>query len=135
MRPTHLIIVVAAMSIAGCGQVEPVTMAVTMPDCVYQGQNQMSEGDVSVSLSLNGITEATVVLVELTDEHTYAELGQTIGSGLPSWAQPVVEVGLSTSDALDGVEETVSVGPGDYALVCIDDSGIRLATSLVVRES
>ena len=134
MRQSLRVAVVSLCVLSACGQVEPVTMAVTMPDCVYQGQNQMREGDVSVSLSLNGITEATAILVELTGDHTYAELAETIQSGLPAWTRPVAEVELSSSDALDGVEERVTVGAGDYARVCVDDSGARLATSLVVRE-
>lgn len=134
MRSAHLALFVAAISIAACGQVEPVTMAVTMPDCVYQGQNQMREGDVSVSLVLNGITQASVILAELTGDHTYTELRETIESGLPTWASPVVEIELSSSDALDGVARTVALRPGDYALVCVDDSGVRLATSMAVRE-
>jgi len=134
MRATHLVLVVAVIALAACGQVEPVTMAVTMPDCVYQGQNQMTEGEVSLSLALNGITDATVILVELTGEHTYDELRGTLESGIPDWARSVAEIELSSSDALDGVEDTVALTSGSYALICVDDSGARLATSLVVRD-
>lgn len=136
MRPSPLVVVVAVCLLSACGQVEPVTMAVTMPDCVYQGQNQMVEGEVSVSLGLNGITEATVVLTEIPANRTYAELDEVLRETgtVPSWVRPVVELELSSSDALDGVDERAELGPGSYALVCIDDTGARPATSLVVRE-
>ena len=136
MRHFLHVAVVAMCLLTACGQVEPVTMALSMPDCVYQGQNQMSEGEVSVSLSLNGITEASAVLAELTDEHTYPELEERLQETgtIPSWARPIVELDLSSSAALDGIDEQAELEPGLYALICVDDSGARVATSLVVRE-
>ena len=136
MRQSVLLAAVTLCVLSACGQVEPVTMAVSMPDCVYQGQNQMLEGEVSVSLSLNGITQAGAVLAEIVGDHTYAELGEALEETgkIPSWARTVVELALSSAEALEGVEEQVDLAQGLYALICVDDSGVRTATSLVVRE-
>ena len=48
------------------------TVAVSMPECVYRGSDSMREGTVSVSLTLNGVTDAgaTLVLIENDQQRT-----------------------------------------------------------------
>lgn len=130
--------------VAACGQVEPVLMHVTMPDCTHQGPTSMVDGELSLSLSLNGLVDAGARLVELTGDRTYSDLESHIDevsadlSDLPPWAQEVIDLRLSASQGMDGVEDTARVAEGDYALLCVDypyddtEPGIRLATSLEV---
>lgn len=132
--------------LAACGQVDPVIMHVTMPDCTYQGATSMLEGEVSLSLSLNGLADAGARLVELTGDHTYADLKSHLEvvspnlDELPEWADDVIDLRLADFEGKEGVEDTARVPDGDYALLCIDypyDGGeptVRLATPLEVRD-
>lgn len=137
MQPIQRLAVVAVLLISACGQVEPVTVAVSMPDCVYRGADRMREGDASVSLTLNGIADARADLVLIAEGHSYSEFVEVLANTgeVPTWAEPVVELELSQDDGLDGVEETVSLAAGSYALLCVSEDGVRPATSLTVRES
>lgn len=134
MPPTMRLAVLAVVLASACGQVEPVTVAVSMPDCVYRGSDRMREGTASVSLNLNGIADAAATLVLIDDGHTYQDLTEALRAtgGVPEWAEPVVELELSSDDGLDGIEETTTLSEGTYALLCVDDSGMRPASSLVV---
>jgi hypothetical protein len=124
------------LALAACGQVEPVTMAISMPDCVYQGANTMRAGVVSVSLTLNGIDSASVVLGEIIDDHTYDELGEHLdtSSAIPTWLDPRLQLDLSTDDGVSGVSKMRFLSPGTYALVCVDESGPRPASPMTVLD-
>lgn len=114
---------------AACGQVEPVLMPVSMPECIYQGPSSMSIGNASVSLTLNGIGDAGVALVRLVDDETHSDLEAhlaTIGdrwADRPEWVTTVLELRLDSSQGLDGVDETMTLQAGSYAVVCIDHTG------------
>ena len=113
-----------ALSVAACGQADPVVLAVSMPDCITQGPSAMRTGNVRVSLTLNGLADSGVALVELTGEEGYQDLvrhfeGADLWEDRPSWVSPLVELRLDPSQALDGVEETTHLDEGRYALVCI----------------
>ena len=109
-----------------CGQVEPVLIHVTMPDCTYQGSREMSEGEVSLSLSLNGLADAGAVLAAIGEEHTYENLEAHLTDvsneleDLPDWVEDVIDLRLSDAQALDGVEDTARVAAGTHALLCVD---------------
>lgn len=135
MRPTLRLAALAVVLISACGQVEPVTVAVSMPECVYRGSDSMREGTVSVSLTLNGVTDAGATLVLIENDHSYDDLVAEVArtGEVPDWALPLVELELSHDDGLDGIEETRSLGEGVYALLCVDDDGVRPASSLTVR--
>jgi hypothetical protein len=133
--------------LAACGQVDPVLMHVTMPDCTYQGATSMVEGEVSLSLSLNGLADAGARLVELGGDHTYADLESHVDAvspdldDLPEWADDVIDLRLADFEGMEGVEAAARVGEGGYALLCIDypydrtEPTVRLATRLEVRAS
>lgn len=115
----------AVATLAACGQVEPVTLAVSMPDCVATVPSAMREGDASVSLTLNGLSDSGVALVRLDGERTHDDLTAHFErnnrwSSRPPWAVVVVELRLDAGQGLDGVEETVTLDEGSYAMVCID---------------
>lgn len=150
MEPMRLVPRIAAALIpilAACGQVEPVLLHLSMPDCTYQGTTSMVEGEVSLSLSLNGLADAGARLVELTDENTYAELETHVEDvsadvdRLPEWIEDVIDLRLADFEGVDGVQGTDRVGPGSYALLCIDypydetAATVRLATPVEVRAS
>ncbi|HET9259115.1 MAG TPA: hypothetical protein VFP42_03180 [Acidimicrobiia bacterium] len=134
MQPIQRLVVVAVLLISACGQVEPVTVAVSMPDCVYRGADRMRAGDASVSLTLNGIADAGATLVLIEDTHGYSELVEVLHETgqVPTWVESVVELELSPDDGIDGVEETVTLDAGTYALLCVSDDGVRPASSLTV---
>lgn len=136
MRRIQRLAVFALVLVSACGQVEPVTVAVSMPDCVYRGAERMREGIASVSLTLNGIADVGATLVLVEEGRTYVELIDVLTNTgeIPTWASPVVELEMSNDDGVDGVEETVSLEAGTYALLCVDNSGVRPASSLTVRE-
>lgn len=147
MRRVPWIAAALILAVAACGQVEPVLAHVTMPDCTYQGANSMDEGEISLSLTLNGLANAGVMLGAIAEEHTYEELethltevSAELGS-LPTWLEGVIDLRLSDAQALDGVEDTAHLRAGIYAVICVDypyDGGeplVRLATSLDVEES
>ncbi|MGH3649861.1 MAG: hypothetical protein ACRDU9_04060 [Acidimicrobiia bacterium] len=110
---------------AACGQVEPVLMPVSMPECIYQGVSSMEEGSARLSLTLNGLGEAGVALVRLTGEKTYDDLVEHLGSvsgawdRRPDWVTTEIELRLDASQGLVGVEETRTLDEGAYAIVCI----------------
>lgn len=117
-RLTWLLLLLVA-----CGQVDPVLMPVSMPECIYQGPSSMREGDARVSLTFNGIGESGVALVELAGEGRFDELtahfeADPRWSERPSWVSPVVELRLDSGG--EGVQETVALSAGSYAVVCIE---------------
>ena len=128
-------LVLVSLLLTACGQVEPVLLAVSMPDCTYRGATQMEPGEASLSLSLNGLGSARALLVELEDGRTYVELGahleQAGGWGdRPDWIRPVIDLGLSDVDGVDGREASSRLAAGDYAVVCIDlETGTARAAS------
>ena len=104
----------------------------------------MKEGNVRVSLTLNGLADSGVALVELTGEESYQDLmrhfeGAGHWEGRPPWVDTVVELRLDPGQALDGVEETTILDEGHYGLVCIyhpydgSPATARVAASLEVR--
>jgi hypothetical protein len=134
-------LVSVSLLLAACGQVEPVILAVSMPDCTYRGATQMEPGEASLSLSLNGLGSARALLVELEDGHTHVELSahidQTDGwEDRPEWIRPVIDLELSDADGVDGTEDSSRLAPGDYAVVCIDlETGTaRTASPLHVED-
>jgi hypothetical protein len=123
------------ISVVACGQVEPVILAVSMPECTSSKLPPMREGRLSLSLTLNGIAHSGVAVAELTEGHTYDELLEHVTAGAdvwerrPDWLKVRAELELSSAQGLDGVEETVFVESGDYAVVCLDhdtESGTRM---------
>jgi len=130
--------------VLSCGQVDPVIMTVAMPDCVYQGPISIMEGNVRLSLTLNGLGDAGAGLVRFPGDETYDSLVDHLGKvsdrwdDLPSRVEPLVELRLSDREGVDGVEETTRLDAGRYAVICIDhpydgsDAIARLATSLEV---
>jgi len=118
-------LVLVSLLLTACGQVEPVILAVSMPDCTYRGATRMVPGEASLSLSLNGLGSARALLVELEDGRTHVELGahleQTGGwEDRPPWIRPVIDLELSDADGVDGTEDSSRLAAGDYAVVCID---------------
>lgn len=125
---------------AACGQVEPVILAVSMPECTYGGPVAMSEGEASLSLTLNGLGHSRVVVAELTDGHSYDELEShfdTLGdwSVRPEWLRTTMVVELSDAQGLAGAESSARLHEGEYAVVCIDltTDMVRAASPLQVR--
>lgn len=114
------------LTIVACGQVEPVLMHVTMPDCTYQGVAEMEEGEVSLSLSLNGLADAGAVLVELTSGHTFEDLETHLDSvsneldDLPDWVVELISLRLADTEGRDGIEGSERLRAGSYAVLCID---------------
>ena len=146
MRRVPCIAAVLALVVAACGQVEPVLAHVTMPDCTYRGATTMEEGEISLSLTLNGLANAGVVLVRLDGDKGYDDLAGHIDSvsdelaGLPNWVETLIDLRLSDFEGVDGVEGSAGLEAGSYALICVDypyDDGpplVRLATPLDVDE-
>lgn len=143
MRRLSLTAILVVISVlAACGQVEPVIMAVSMPECTYQGPVRMEEGEVSLSLSLNGLGRARVLLVELEDGHEYGEVEEQLEESTdwdsrPEWLRPVIDLQLSDAQGVAGVEDTAHLTAGQYVVVCVDEgSGEgRPASPLEVRGS
>ena len=115
---------VLGLTVAACGQVEPILMPVSMPECIYGGPSSMKEGTARLSLSLNGLGEAGVALIRLSGDKTYDDLVEHLGSlsgawdRRPDWVTTEMELSLDDGQGLDGVEETRSLDEGDYAIVC-----------------
>lgn len=117
----RLLVAVSLLLLSGCGQVDPVLVAVSMPDCVLSGASTMEEGTVRVSLALNGIADAAVEVVEIPDGRQFDELAQRVSEEIiPVWAEPLAVVELSTADGIEGAVETLHLDPGTYALICVD---------------
>jgi hypothetical protein len=112
------------LSLTACGQVEPVLMTVSMPDCTFAGTDSMEEGRARLGLTLNGIGEWGAALVALDRNHTFDDLvaenesSDTLND-LPSWARTVIELRLSEDDAVDGVDVERVLDPGGYAVICV----------------
>lgn len=139
----RLVASLGVVILVGCGQVDPVLMPVSVPECIYGGPSAMEEGNARVSLNLNGIGDAGVVLVELASERTYADLERHFTNdgrwaGRPTWISGLLELRLDSSQGLDGLEETVELTAGNHAIVCLDYSGdeamARPAGRLVVEK-
>lgn len=117
-------LVVAAVAVAACGQVEPVLMTVSMPDCTFRGADTMDEGRARLGLTLNGIGEWGAALIALDRDHTFDDLeveneASNRVDDLPSWARTVIDLRLSEDDAVDGVDVERVLDPGRYAVVCV----------------
>lgn len=114
-------------------------LAVSMPDCTYQGPVRMETGRVSLSLTLNGLGHARVVLGELldgrTDDDLEAHLDSSDGWEQPVWVRPLIDLELMDAQGLDGKERIRSLEPGDYVVVCIDEESAmaQLASPLRVE--
>lgn len=133
--------------VAACGQVEPVLAQITMPDCTYQGATTMKEGEISMSLTLNGLANAGVVLARLGGANSYDDLARHVDSvsdelaDLPSWTETMIDLRLSDFEGVDGVEGSADLEAGSYAVICVDypyEEGaplVRLATPLEVDNS
>lgn len=118
----RLLAAIALLGLSACGQVEPVMVAITMPDCVHRGATSMSEGRMSLSLTLNGIADAAVILVEIPEGRSYSELEESLDDRRPpSWATEITEVRLSSAQGVEGAVEEIALRAGDYAVVCVDD--------------
>ncbi len=116
---------VMSLGLVACGQVEPVVVTVSMPDCIAQAPPTMRAGNARMSLTLNGLGDSGAALVQLKDDHTYSELVDQFKSDnrwehRPDWVSPKLELRLDSADGLDGVDKTVYLVAGDYAVVCID---------------
>lgn len=128
--------------VASCGQVEPVLLTVSMPDCTFRGTTEMEPGEASLSLSLNGLGNAKALLVELVGGHSYDELaahleqGDEFGGG-SKWTSTVIEVELSDTDGIDGIADSTLLDEGEYAVICVDleTGAARAASPLRVAES
>lgn len=126
MRSIAPVVTLMAMTaLAACGQVEPVILTVSMPDCTFRGATEMEPGVASLSLSLNGLGTGRVLVVEIEAGHTYDELAAHFeqGGGLDGtadWARPVIDVELSDTDGIGATAESNELGMGDYAVVCVD---------------
>ncbi|MFZ0012632.1 MAG: hypothetical protein WAL25_00830 [Acidimicrobiia bacterium] len=137
-----LLFAVLLSSLVACGQVEPVIVAVSMPECTSSNVRSMREGRLSLSLTLNGIAHSGVAVAELIEDHSYDELQEHVATGSdvwerrPEWLRVRAELELSSAQGLDGVEETVYVESGDYAIVCLDHdtpSGTRMRVESPLR--
>lgn len=144
MRPRHrLLLFSILLTLTACGQVEPVIVAVGMPECSSSGVASMREGRLSLSLTLNGIAHSGVVLAELIEDHSYDDLEEHVATRSdlweqrPEWVKVRAELELSTSEGIDSAEETIFVEEGDYAIVCIDHENetgtMRVEAPLEVR--
>lgn len=126
MRRVPWIAAILIPVLAACGQVEPVLMHVTMPDCTYQGPDAIDEGIVGLSLSLNGLADSGAILAELTSGRTFGELEthlETVSTGLddlPAWVDVVIDLRLSDTDGIEGVGDEARLRPGSYVLFCVD---------------
>lgn len=112
------------LAVAACGQIEPVLMTVSMPDCTYQGADEMQEGRARLSLTLNGIGEWGTALLRLEDDHTFDDFTETANenaelAAVPSWARSVIELRLSDEEGRDGVDSERVLDEGTYAVICI----------------
>ena len=134
---------VLGLTVIACGQVEPILMPVSMPECIYGGPSSMKEGTARLSLSLNGLGEAGVALIRLSGDKTYDDLVEHLGSlsgawdRRPDWVTTEMALSLDDGQGLDGVEETRSLDEGDYAIVCFGypdgaDAEVSPAASLEV---
>jgi hypothetical protein len=131
------------LATTGCGQVEPVLVTVSMPDCAHTGATTMDVGELRVILTLNGLGSAGLMLVELGDERGYQDLVDELenrsGDGsVPPWVTEVVSLQIEDGTGVDSVAETVDIEGGQYALVClyrspdVSETMIEPAAPLVV---
>jgi hypothetical protein len=138
-------VVLAVLITTACGQVDPVLLTVAMPGCVYQGPPTMVAGDARVSLRLNGLGDAGVALVERGRQETHDDLVQYLEtvdgswSERPEWVSAVVELRVDGGQGSQGAQETVTLDPGTYSVVCLEhrddlDPLASAAASLEVRE-
>lgn len=102
-------------------------LAVSMPDCTYQGPVLIEEGEVSLSLTLNGLGESRVLVVELEEGHTFDELEAHLDESenwedRPPWLRPVIDIELSDAQGIEGTSDTSRLGEGEYAVVCVDQA-------------
>lgn len=139
-RITSIVTLMSAL--VACGQVEPVTLTVSMPDCTYRGPSEMEPGEASLSLTLNGLGSVQALLVELEDDHTYDDLTAHLDRGDgwddgPDWLRPVIELELSDTEGIDGTADNSRLGEGRYAVVCVDlgTGTARAASPFRVEES
>lgn len=112
------------LATTGCGQVEPVLVTVSMPDCAHTGATTMDVGELRVILTLNGLGSAGLMLVELDAERAYQDLVDELenGSGdgsFPPWVTEVVSLQIEDGTGVDSVAETFDIEEGQYALVCL----------------
>lgn len=97
-----------------------------MPDCTYLGPTSIEKGEISLSLKLNGLSDAGVLLAELSGEHSYADLVTHIEetsdelADLPTWVETVIDLRLSDFEGVDGIEGSARLFDSDYALICVD---------------
>ena len=145
MRRVPRIAAVLILLATACGQVEPVLAHVTMPDCTYQGATSMEQGGISLSLTLNGLADAGVMLAELAGDKAHDDLTTHIDevsdalSDLPTWVESVIDLRLSDFEGVEGVESSADLSPGNYSVICVDypyNEGqpvVRLATPLRVE--
>lgn len=135
-------VLVVSLMLGACTQVEPVLLAVGMPECTYRGAATMEPGQASLSLTLNGLGRARASLVELADGHSYDELATHFEENgawedRPEWLRPVIDVQLSDADGIDGVADNADLDIGHYAVVCVDlqTGTARAAGPLQVADS
>jgi hypothetical protein len=128
--------------LGACGQVEPVLLAVSMPECTFSGAATMEPGEASLSLSLNGLGSARALLLKLDEGRSYDELAAHFEENeawedRPVWLRPAIDLELSDTDGIDGIADNADLDAGDYAIVCVDleDGAARAASLLQVGES
>lgn len=135
---------VLLLAVVACGQVEPVLMALSMPDCTYSGPDSMDEGRARLSLTLNGIGEWGAALVVFEDDHEFSELElvaeeSPLLADLPEWVRVVVELRLSDDGGREGTDAERVLEAGEHAVLCIypdddDDTTYRPAHGIRVDE-
>lgn len=119
------LLAVLLVTLAACGQVEPVLFAVSTPDCAHSGATSMKEGEARLILTLNGLADAGLTLVELTGDHEYQDLVEHLSNTpqwdrSPPWVSEVASLRIEDGLGVDSVEETLHLDAGAYALVCLD---------------
>lgn len=135
-------VLLLSLLLTACGQVEPVLLTVSMPDCTLRGPMAMQPGEASLSLSLNGLGTAQAALVEPVDGHSHDELAAYLEENgawedRPGWLRPVIDLELSDTDGINGIADHADLGVGEYVVVCVDleTGSARVAGVLEVAES
>lgn len=135
-------VLLLSLSLAACGQVEPVLLSVSMPDCTYRGAATMEPGEANLSLTLNGLGSGRALLAELKDGRNFDELAAHFEQSedweeRPDWLRLVIDLELSDADGVDGRAGQADLDVGNYAVICVDlESGTAMAASpLLVAES
>ncbi|HJQ76250.1 MAG TPA: hypothetical protein VJ948_03200 [Acidimicrobiia bacterium] len=121
------LLAVLLMTPTACGQVEPVLVAVSMPDCAHQGATSMEEGEARLILTLNGLADVGLALVEITGDRDYQDLVEHLTTAPrwdrpPPWVTEVASLRIDGGIGVDSVEETLDLEEGLYAVVCLDHS-------------